>query len=253
LDSYSTDDTLSILEKYPVSIYQNKFLNFAQQRNFGLDNINFEHDWILHLDADEVVTEELRLEIEQLSAVAKYDGYFLASKTILFGKWLKYSSGYPVYQARLGRKNDFRFMQVGHGQRENIKIEKMGKLNQAYLHYSFSKGMAEWFAKHNYYSTDEALLEFKSALETINISDFISTTSVKRRRILKTFSKKLWFRPLFRFLYIFVIKFGFLDGMIGLRYCILMAIYEYMIEIKKKELVFEASVGIRHTKGERSI
>ncbi len=75
---------------------------------------------------------------------------------MFFGRWLRYSGLYPSYQVRLGHRERFRFKQVGHGQREDLAPERVGTLAQPYLHYSFSKGLTEWFDKHNRYATDEA-------------------------------------------------------------------------------------------------
>src|SRR5690625_5411434 len=83
-----------------------------------------------------------------------YDAYRLASKTMFQGKWLKYSGLYPSYQVRYGHRDRLRFVQVGHGQREDLPAERVGTLNEPLLHYSFSIVMVDWICKHNSYSTD---------------------------------------------------------------------------------------------------
>ena len=156
LDSFSVDGTVALAERLGARTYRRAFDNFSAQRNFALDNVAFKHDWILHLDADEVVTDELCAEMRQAIEDQRYDAYRVPSRLMFFGQWLRHSGMYPTYQVRLGRKSALRFTQVGHGQREAIEPQRIGTLRSPYLHFSFSKGMADWFEKHNRYSSDEA-------------------------------------------------------------------------------------------------
>ena len=82
--------------------------------------------------------------------------YRVASRMMFQGKWLRHAGMYPAYQVRFGRRDRLRFKQVGHGQREDLPPEDVGTLEHDLEHYSFSKGLHEWFAKHNRYSSDEA-------------------------------------------------------------------------------------------------
>lgn len=250
LDSYSNDNTLSIAQNLGARVYQRKFDNFAAQRNYALDSLEFKHDWVLHLDADEIVTPKLFDEMSQAIKINKYDAYQVPSKTMLFGKWLRYSGMYPVYQVRLGHKNRLRFKQVGHGQREDLSPSRIGTLKEPYLHYSFSKGLTNWIDKHNRYSTDEAL-EYVQIMTNsqFTIFDFISLFSTRhttRRRALYRFSYLFPFRPLLRFTYMYFFRLGFIDGSAGLLYCRLLAMYEYMVEVKIRELT-------RHNKNNNKI
>ena len=119
LDSYSTDQTVQVAESLGARTYQRTFDNFAGQRNFAFDNIEFSNDWILHLDADEVLTDELCAEIRRVIEDPDLDAYRVPSRLMFMGRWLRYSGMYPTYQVRLGRKTVLRFAQVGHGQRED--------------------------------------------------------------------------------------------------------------------------------------
>lgn len=238
LDSFSSDQTTEIARSLGARVIQRKFDSFAGQRNFGLDMVEFKNEWILHVDADEVVTPTLRRELLDVIALGRFDAYRVPSKTMFFGRWLRFSGMYPTYQVRLGRKGRFRFRQVGHGQREDIPPERIGTLREPYLHYSFSKGLAEWFEKHNRYSTDEA----REAVRQLNEADgidwggLLSVDPTRRRRAAKQLSVRLAFRPTLRFLYMYLFRLGFLDGRPGLIYCRLLATYEYMIVLKMKEI-----------------
>ena len=76
IDSYSTDETLEIVQSYPqVEIFHRKFDSFANQCNYGLEQIS--SDWVLSLDADYILTQELISEINSLSSERLFDGYFV--------------------------------------------------------------------------------------------------------------------------------------------------------------------------------
>jgi len=237
LDSFSTDRTVEMAEKVGARLFQRKFNNFANQRNHALENVDFKHEWIFHLDADEIITKALRLEIEQTISNTPFDAFLVPSKMILFGRWLRYSGTYPAFQVRLTRHPGFTFKQVGHGQQENINPSKIGTLQSPYLHYSFSKGFGEWFERHNRYSSDDAKESIRHQREhTIDWAGLFASNKTRRRRALKGLSYRLPFRPVFRFVYMFFFRLGFLDGVPGFIYCLLIAIYELMIVLKIKEI-----------------
>lgn len=238
LDSFSKDATVEIAESLGARIYTRKFDNFASQRNFALTTIAFKHEWVLHLDADEVVTPELRDELASVVKTAQFDAYQIPSKMMFMGTWLRYAGMYPTYQVRLGRLDSLRFEQVGHGQRENMSPESVGTFVQPYLHFCFSKGIGDWIEKHNRYSTDEARhgveLLGKNRIDWLGLFQLPDKT--RRRRALKGLAVRLPFRPALRFFYMYVLKRGFLDGWAGLVYCRLLAGYEYWILLKMREL-----------------
>lgn len=230
VDSGSTDRTVDIARKAGCRILKRPFDDFAGQRNFGLEHGNFKHAWVLHLDADEVMTPELKQEITTVLDNQRFDAYRMPSKTMFMGQWLKHSGMYPVYQVRLTRLGHFRFKQVGHGQKEDIAPGRIGTLRQPYLHYSFAKGLDDWYAKHARYAVAEAresLLHLD--VGTINWSALLASDRTLRRQSLKQISYRLPLRPLFRFCYMYILRRGFLDGAAGLKYCRMLMDYEGMI------------------------
>jgi glycosyltransferase involved in cell wall biosynthesis len=238
LDSFSTDRTVEIARASGARVLQNRFTNFAEQRNFGLAHGGFKHDWILHLDADEIVTQELRDEVRAAVQDSKRDAYQVASKMMFNGHWLRYAGLYPSYQVRFGRREKLRFVQVGHGQREQMSAGKIGTLKSSLVHNSFSKGIHDWLEKHNRYSLAEALdLMQKEKGEALDIAGvFTVSDPVRRRRALKRLSFRLPCRPALRFIYMYFFRLGFLDGRAGVTYCRLLSMYEYMINLKVDEL-----------------
>lgn len=247
LDSYSTDNTVEVANAAGVRVYQNRFVDFASQRNYALRNIPFRNDWVFQLDADERFTESLVTEIQKAIGSNAYSGFYAASKLMLFGKWLKHAATYPVYQMRLTKIGEVEFAQHGHGQRECAPKKDIGFLREPYLHFGFSKGFDSWIAKHNTYSTQEAR-RYERAVgnprPTLASIGRCISGPVARRRLLKHLTFGLPFRSLWRFIYSYCLRGGFLDGMAGLTYCMLQAIYECMIDVKIKEQRFPRDVGV---------
>lgn len=230
VDSGSTDRTVEIAKARGARVLNNPFVNFAEQRNFGLDAGAPRHEWVLHLDADEIVTPQFRVALENLPASDTLDGYRVPSKMMLFGKWLRHAGMYPSYQVRLGHARRLRFIQVGHGQREACTPERLGTFPEPYLHYSFSHGMRKWLEKHVKYAEDEANQAIAER-QAQRGSTQGAGDATSRRRKLKAFANTLpsWLRPPARFLYVYFYRKGLLDGKAGLAYAIMLAVYEGMI------------------------
>lgn len=230
LDSGSTDRTVDLARDAGCRILERPFDDFAGQRNFGLEQGAFKYDWVLHLDADEVMTPGLLDELGSVLQHPRHDAYRIPSKTMFMGQWLKYSGMYPVYQVRLTKLGHFKFKQVGHGQKEDIDPSRIGTLNHPYLHYSFSKGLDDWYARHERYAVSEAHETLRQlGHEPINWSGLFASEPSLRRQSLKQVSCRLPFRPLLRFCYMYFLCQGFRDGAAGLKYCRMLMDYEKMI------------------------
>ena len=234
IDSFSNDKTCLIAEESGARVFQNKFKDFAQQRNFANDTVDFKHEWVFHLDADEHFTNELRIECNEAVDNYQFGAFLISAKEILWGTWLKYSAG-KVYQMRFHKLTDARFEQYGHGQRECNLKKGLGKLENRYEHYFFCKGVNQWIIKHLKYAGEEAQNKQNISLTKINYSKLINGKSLERHRILKAMSYKMPFRPLLKFFYMYVLKLGFLDGKIGFRFCVMKSIYEEFIILKMLE------------------
>lgn len=240
VDSGSTDATLEIARRYNTRVLSRPFDNFAAQRNFGLENAGFRHEWVLHLDADEVLTPAFISRLEALAPAEGIDAYFTPSKTIMFGRWLKYSGMYPAYQVRLGRRGRLRFKQVGHGQREDLPQEHIGVFDEPYLHFTFSKGLNHWLKRHVDYAAAEAQEIIALRRGTVQLfPELLSNDRVKRRRAAKMISQMmpLALRPPLRFLYVYFLRCGFLDGKAGFLYAYMLAVYEANVSILSYELI----------------
>ena len=237
LDSGSKDRTIEIARSLGARTWYNRFTSFGEQRNWAIDNIPCKHEWIFHLDADERFTPELVNEIdERLAEKPPEAGFYAANQAIFMGEWIKWASGYPTYQMRLFHTGRMRFVDHGHGQREQPGT-LVGRLDWPYVHHSFSKGLDDWFLRHNRYSTSEAIEILQSTSSRLSVfAGLLSTDSVERRRGLKRLAHWMPLRPQMRWLYTVFLQGGLFDGSAGLLHADLLAMYERMIQIKLRAL-----------------
>ena len=232
LDSGSTDRTREIAEEMGVKVSCNPFESFGKQRNWAIDNMPLKHDWVLHLDADERMTPELYEEIEStISQDPPEAGYYLPSKLMFMGKWLKRAGAYPTYQMRLFHSSRMRFTDYGHGQRE-LTDGEIGRMKSPYIHDAFSKGLDDWLAKHNRYSSGEAAQAIREREIPINWSKIFTGDRVERRRELKHLAYRAPARALVRWWIIYLFQGGFIEGRPGRTYATLLTTYERMTGIK---------------------
>ena len=121
----------------------------------------------------------------------------------------------------------------------------IGTINEPYLHYAFSKGVSDWLAKHNRYSTEEANQAIQAGTK-VSLGDLLSRDRIRRRRALKRLSFRLPMRDKLRLIQLLILQGGILEGRAGLMFARLIAIYERMINIKYQLLCrnssFEADV-----------
>ncbi len=239
LDSGSSDATVEVAKAHGARVLTRAFDSFAGQRNYAMGQARFRHPWVLHLDADEVVTPALREELQAIASAAdaRFPVYRLASKIIFMGRWLKHAGMYPAYQVRFGLGDALRFVDHGHGQREVQPPEQVGTLRNPIDHYNFSKGVNDWFARHLRYAEREARLMLVEREQPLHLTGMFSADATVRRRSLKRLAARLPLRPWLRFFYAAILRGGFLDGVAGLRYARMLAIYQSFIDFNLDELL----------------
>jgi glycosyltransferase involved in cell wall biosynthesis len=242
LDSGSTDATVIIAREHGATIAFNSFESFGKQRNFALDNIEIKNEWILFLDADEIVTDKFNTAIHAAVKTANNDaaGFYCCWKMMLEGKWLKHCDNFPKWQFRLMRKGRARFKDFGHGQKEDNVEGNILYIKEPYLHYGFSKGWSQWIERHNRYSSQEAVSRIISRPP---FSDVFTKHASVRNPALKSWLSKIPGWPILRFLQAYFLNLGFLEGKPGLIYCSNMAFYEYLIQIKMREIKQKKNTG----------
>jgi glycosyltransferase involved in cell wall biosynthesis len=181
VDSYSTDGTEAICREKGVRFVQHHFEGFGRQRQWALDTLQLLHDWVLILDADERVPDELVREIiEVLSAVDDKVGAFRVKRRFhLWGRWLRHSSLYPTWVVRLIRKKRVRYIDRGHAETQTVDGEIRNLCND--LIDQNLKGIDDWFARQNYYSRRDADYELTEQLKGGGLRElFVSDPLVRR-------------------------------------------------------------------------
>ena len=237
VDSGSTDETLKVAGKLGARVLERGFDNFAAQRNFAMSAGELKNPWVLHLDADEEVTPDLRRELCSIAEADRpsHPVWRVPFRLIFMGRWLRHAGMYPTYQVRFGRVDTLRFFEYGHGQREMQPPQEVGTISAPIDHHNFSKGVADWLSRHIRYAQAEAEQAMAERGRPLRLSELFGSDATKRRRALKRLSYRLPFRPLARFLYIYLLRLGFLDGAPGFHYARLMFVYQYVIEVELRE------------------
>ncbi|TCT03967.1 glycosyltransferase family 2 protein [Aquabacter spiritensis] len=232
LDSLSTDQTRRLAEDLGAAVHERAFTNYADQRMAGLA-LPFRHDWVVMLDADERVTPELAEEIDGLLAEVGA-GVAMARvrrKDILFDRWLRRSSGYPTWFPRLIRRGRVRVEREIN--EDYIADGEVVHLSGHILHHPFAKGIDWWFERHNRYSAMEAhRLMAEQAVSLPPLGLAFTRDPAARRRVLKAWLYRMPARPLVVFVYLYVLRMGFLDGRAGYLYALMRMSYEVMIDAK---------------------
>ncbi|NJN21531.1 MAG: glycosyltransferase family 2 protein [Leptolyngbya sp. RL_3_1] len=237
VDSCSSDRTREIAAQYPVRVVNHAFESHGKQRTWMLETIPTKHDWAYILEADERMTPALFQECLDTIAHPQHIGYYVAERVMFMERWIRHSTQYPRYQLRLFQMGKVWFTDYGHTERE-VCSGSTGFLKQTYPHYTSGKGLSRWVEKHNRYSTDEAQETLKQLEQGgIRWKQMVwGESEVIRRRALKDLSLRLPFRPLIRWLYMYLILGGWRDGQAGFAWCTLQAFYEYLIVLKVREL-----------------
>ena len=237
VDSYSTDRTEEVCRKNGVRFFQNKFEGFGKQRNWALENTSLKHNWILVLDADERVPNELAGEMAEIAQENPQGvgAYRVRRRFYMWGRWLRYSSLYPTWVVRLVHKGRVRYINRGHAETQEVQGE-IRELKNDLIDENL-KGIDEWFERQNRYSTKDAEFELEQETTSKKFSDLMSSDPLIRRAALKRLAIRMPGRPLWYFLYSFILRKGFLDGRDGFEFCRMKAIYHHMISSKKYDMI----------------
>lgn len=225
VDNESTDATRDIAIKFGAKIFTR--LNYAMlnvNKNFGFNQATSE--WILNLDGDEQVPEELAAEIRKIIVQnAPEQGFKIPRKNIIFGKWIKNGLWWPDYQVRLFRKGKGRFQEKH--VHEYIEIEGLiGTLEHPLIHSNY-----------------ETISQFLRKLDTIYTNNEVDCNLEKKTAVI--WSDAIRF-PVSDFVKIFFLQRGYRDGLHGLVLALLQAFYSFIIFAKmwEKKGFIEYSITI---------
>ncbi len=234
VDSFSTDGTADIARRWGVRFVEHEFAYPALQKNWALENLPFRNEWLLLLDADERVPDSLAREIADIvdRDGAGKDGYWMRYRLIFFGKWIRHCGWYPTWILRLVRHRKARF--------EDRLVDEhpvvggtTGRTENDLLHVNLH-GMTDWIAKHNRYSTANAAIAAQTAGESASgiKPQFFGSQAERKRFIKERIWPRLPGRAIVFFVYMYVFRLGFLDGVHGLVFCIMHGIFQEFTVVK---------------------
>ena len=228
IDSFSSDDTLRIAKKYGRKVHQNLFVNQAVQSNWAIDNFFNDQEWILRLDSDERVSEELLKELEAYATDNQDCVVYIDRYMHWMGKKLKYSGLRPHYIGRFFKPTFARYEEVT--EEHLLHTVPSVRAKTKFVELNMKNNMKFWLDKHYQTALGEVdEFRFDTNVEKGNL---FSEKDFKRKRWLKLklYNKcPAYVRPLLYFLYRYIFKFGFLDGRAGFSYCFFQAFFYRML------------------------
>jgi len=230
LDSFSDDKTEEISKSLNTRFYKKKFIDYSHQKNYGLHEIEFKNEYVLLLDADERVSEDLAKEILNICNKKEntLDVYLLRRRVVLENKILKWNYTSSFWIERLVRPKKVKF--YGNVHEKLIYTGGNGFFKGYILHHQFSKGVDHWIMRRKKYAQLEAMSEGHN-FEKLN-KGVIS----KRMKMKKFFISRVPFFYYIYFGYNFFIKLAFLDGYKGLKYITLETYSLYLISKYKNNV-----------------
>lgn len=241
VDSGSTDRTEEIARSYGAEFVHHDWPGYARQKNWAMENLPLDADWTLIVDADEVITPELRERLVEIAnrpvEEVKENGFFVNRLTYFMDRPIRHCGYFPSW--------NMRFFKRGLGRYEDREVHEhvviqdpVGYVKEWMIH-DDQRGLEHYVAKHNRYSTLEARSLFDEmrgvAVHSGDAANLSKET--RRRRWLKRHvMPHAPFPGLWRFIYVFFLRLGILDGRVGLEFCRFIAMYDSLVALKLRAL-----------------
>jgi glycosyltransferase involved in cell wall biosynthesis len=220
VDDESIDRTVEIAKRYTDSVFIKKMDIEGRHRNWAYNQAK--NTWVLSLDADEIVTEELKEEIEKiLSADPKENGFTIPRRNYIGDFWVRHGGWYPSPQLKLFRRDRFRYEEVSVHPRAFMD-EPCGHLKQDLIHYSY-RNLEDFLHKLNNQTTREAQKWFEQN-KPMHLGKFI------------------W-RTYDRFMRTYFGRKGYKDGFIGFAVAFFAGLYQFLSYLKYREIVKNKEAG----------
>jgi glycosyltransferase involved in cell wall biosynthesis len=241
IDSFSADGTVALAESYGAKVVQHAFENYGAQRNWGIDNLPITGKWQLHLDADEVMDDELVAAIIALPDTPAHAGYFVPRYVRFLGRVMRHGGMSPTWHLRLfrsgvgrceDRKYDQHFLLT-----DTNPAQATGQLPGVMID-DIAMSISEWTARHNRWADGEVAEMFAAqageAASGRLTADSKGNPAQRKRALRQKYNKlPLFVRPFALFGYRYFFKLGFLDGMEGFIFWTLQTFwFRFLIDAK---------------------
>ena len=245
IDSQSTDESIEIARTNGVKAVQFHYQGgWPKKRQWAMETLPFRYDWVLLLDADEILTPELVEEIRQAIQDSRFDGYHISLRISFLGRMLRHgeASFWKLslfrrvkghYECRLKDQNSSMADMEVH---EHVLVDgSTAKLKNPLIHYNV-ESLSRYIQKHDQYSNWESRVWLNGKGNTDELRPALFGTQAQRRRWLKQRFLEIPGSPVLFFLYKYFFRMGFLDGVPGLIYCGFQGIQFFHIKAKIYEL-----------------
>jgi glycosyltransferase involved in cell wall biosynthesis len=204
IDSFSSDRTVDICKQYTEKVYQEEWKGYAHQKQKGIDKASL--PWVLILDADERITQELKTEIVTALEDKNCSGFYIPRKNFFLSRWIRHGGWWPDYTLRVFRK-------------DRAYIEKREVHEKVVIH-----GSTRYLKNPMEHYTARTLSDFLVKLEHYSS---LSAKEIYGKGI-RPGILSLTVRPFFTFLKMFFLRMGFLDGKSGLILSLLYSYYTFL-------------------------
>jgi len=207
VDSGSLDGTLDVARAFGAKVFCEPWRGFSGQKNFAIDQCV--GDWVLSIDADEVVTAELREEIlGVLASAPAFEAFSVGRRNYFLGRWLRWGGQYPDRKLRLFRRGAARFEE--RPVHETVRYDgAVGRLDGDLLHYAYPT-LAVYLEHMDRYSSASVPLLLAKGKTSRGVAGFVWN---------------VWVVPVATFVYNYCLRLGFLDGREGLLFHLYHSVY----------------------------
>jgi glycosyltransferase involved in cell wall biosynthesis len=253
VDSNSTDQTVDICESLGAKVFQNSWVNYAEQFQWGLEHCPIKTEWVMRMDADEYIEADLIDELSKVLPLAEKNttGFYIRRKYFFLGQWIKKGAVYPLHLLRVWR--------VGQGRIENRWMDEHIILSSPAVTKQLDGHIVDdnlnntswWTQKHNAYADREMIdildkkYNFFQTDDALKVNDEGSQAKIKRKLKENIYNKfPVFVRPLLYFLYRYFIRLGFLDGKRGFAFHFFQGYwYRSLVDLR----VYEAELLLKNS------
>lgn len=244
VDSFSTDRTIEIAQSYPdVDIYQNSWINYSEQFNWGIENCSINTPWVIRIDADEYMDDEfseyILNEIKDLAS--DVTGIYVKRGNFFLGKPINFGED-DIYQLKIWRNGsavcENKWMDEHMITNEGSSVTSKGLMIDNNLH-----SISRFLDKHNSYATREAIDYFERYAPLNHVTIPASIRVAPTHKVKNLYYRfPLFVRPLIYYLYIMFVKGGVLGGLETILYHTIQKLgYRFVVDLK----IYEARRNCR--------